>query len=187
MPIDTYDDLPRVIAHEAGHAVVAWASRSVPPPVAVRFYPLEGEASVQLASWPMSGLPGVYLEFTSVYLGGFAGETVALGGFQSLLKADFQSALEVTRLVRRIGKLPRRRGAMTPFRARLPWRMHGGMKRFLNDAFDLAVSRIETHRGAFEHLRGKLSRGYCVDGKVEFLADELDAWLGPRPFAVENP
>ena len=180
MTIDTFEDLPRVIAHEAGHAVVAWASPTIPAPAAVRFWPLEGEAHVQLASMPTSRLPTVYLEFAAVYLGGFAGETAAYGDFQKLLQGDFGNALEIAKLVRLLDKLPKRRRT-TPFRTRLPWGLHAGMKQFLCDAFELALRRVETHCETFERVRGHLSRGYCVDGRVEFLADELSAWLGPRP------
>jgi hypothetical protein len=178
---DVFEDVTRVIAHEAGHAVMAWSSPILPAPVAVRFWPLKDEAHVEFGGWPSPDLPGVHLEFAALFLAGFAGETVACGDFERLLMDDFGHVMEIVRLLRILDKLPRRRYRATPFRARLPHNLHRGAKTFLNDAFDLAMRRITEHHETFERLRAHLSRGYCVERRVEFLADELSTWLGPRP------
>ncbi len=183
MTIDCFEDINRVFAHEAGHAVVAWALPSVPTPTSIHFYPLQGEAQCGLTGWPKPACYEEYLAFTSVFLGGFAGESVMLGDFLRFLRHDFECALEIAKLVRRIGNLPRRRAGITPFRARLPWALHAGIKEFLNQAFDLAVRTLEAHRETHQRVYGQLSRGYCIDGKVEFPEDELASWLGPRPHA----
>ena len=177
-----FEDRNRVLAHEAGHAVVIWASPSFPPVTSITFYPAYERAQCTLPFYPEPrGVEG-YLEFASVFMGGCAGEMHALGGFDRVIGGDLAWGLAIAKVVRLMDKLPRgrRKGPPTHFRRTLPHGIHAGMKEFLNLAYDLALRRIETHAQAYARLRDKLIIGYAL-GRVEFQAEEIAEWLGPRP------
>jgi len=180
--IADFEDRNRVIAHEAGHAVVIWATPSFPPVTAINFYPAYERADCALPFYPEPRDVGGYLEFASVFMGGCAGEMHALGGFDRVVGSDMAWGLAVAGVVRLMDKLPRgrRKGPPTHFRRVLPHGLHAGMKEFLNLAYDLAIRRIETHHEAYGRLRDKLIIGYAL-GRVEFHAEEISEWLGPRP------
>jgi len=177
-----FADRARVIAHEAGHAVVAWASPSFPPVLAIRFYPAYEEAACEFPSFPKPNDTNGYLEFASVFMAGYAGERHRLGGFGHLVRGDLAWGLAVAKVVRLMGALPRarRKGPPTDFRKALPHGLHAGMKEFLNIAYDVAVRKIETHAEAYDRLHGRLAHGYA-QGRVDFPAVEVSEWLGPRP------
>ena len=104
-----FQDRERVIANEAGHAVVAWASPSFLPILAIRFYPAFEEAACQFPSFPEPRDVQGYLEFASVFMGGCAGEMHALGGFDRVVLSDLSWGIAVAKIVRLMGKLPRGR------------------------------------------------------------------------------
>ena len=181
MIVDNFVNLATVIAHEAGHAVTAWASPLISPPVAVRFFPLYGEAECEVEPLPDPASTTDCLEFASMFLGGAAGETVAFGGFGGIVGNDLLLALAMAAWVRKLlGAPKRRRAPRTAFTSKLPPEVHRELRPFLNQAYDLAVSRVTARKAAHDELRNLITRGYAA-GQIVWEAAELAACLGPKP------
>jgi hypothetical protein len=174
-----FADRGLVIAHETGHAVVAWSSPFIPAPKKIQFYPAAQEAETLVEPVPevISTLDA--LECAAFALGGAAGEAIALGGYGYLVAKDLDYACWAAQVARLMG-MRRKRWRTTPFIRSLPKEVWRELHWFLDHAYTTAVARIETHRGAYARLRDLLTRGYA-DGRIEFGTDEIAACLGPKP------
>lgn len=173
-----FQDRARVIAHETGHAIVAWSSPFVSVPQAVRFYPVKEEAEVEVIPLPEVTSTLDALEAAAFALAGAAGEALMLGAYERLVPRDLDLACTMAGIVYLWGMRPRRR--RTPFTRSLPRGTPPELHRFLDQAYERALERLMKHREAYDRLHGFLSRGY-LDGRIEFLAEELAECLGPKP------
>jgi hypothetical protein len=179
--LEGLERLLRVIAHEAGHAVAAWASPRLPAPSSIVFEPAKGEAWCTIEGWSFSpDSTDACLDAAAFFLGGAAGETVAYGRFEAIGGTDLRLALDMAGFHRTFAGAPRRRARRTDFVARLPRGVFRECHAFLDAAYGLAVARVERHRDRHEALRDSLKRGY-VAGTLAFDAAALSACLGPRP------
>lgn len=173
-----FQDRARVIAHETGHAIVAWSSPFVSVPQAVRFYPAHEEAEVEIVPLPEVTSTVDAVEVAAFALGGAAGEALMLGAYERLVPRDLDLACTMAGIVYLWGVRPRRR--RTPFTRSLPPGIPPELHRFLDEAYEHALGRLLAHRAAYDRLHGFLARGY-LDGRIEFLAEELADRLGPKP------
>ncbi|MEK7545716.1 MAG: hypothetical protein AAB554_01400 [Patescibacteria group bacterium] len=180
MLIDDFANVVVVIAHEAGHAVTAWASPMISPPMAIRFFPLYGGAECEVVSLPEPNSTTDCLEFASLFLGGIAGETAVFGGFNRLAGNDLSLALAMAVWVRKLRGAPKRRARRTYFLSKIHPSISRELHGFLDQSYDLAVSRVTAHKAAHDELRNLLARGYA-SGKIEWKEAELAACLGPKP------
>lgn len=177
-------DRARVIAHETGHAVAAWASPFIPAPEAIRLYPSLQEAETLVEPIPEVTSSLDALECAVFALGGAAGEAFALGDFERLVPKDLDYACWAAQVVRQMGIRLRRRRT-TPFMRRLPPVIWRELHVFIDHAYDLALKRIEAHAEAYGRLRDLLTRDY-LQGKLAWDAAELAGCLGPRKGAADG-
>lgn len=178
---DPLQNLVIMIAHEAGHAVAAWASPFCSALETIRFYPEKGEASCEILPCPNPTSIEDCLEFSTFYLGGIAGETVAYGGFEGLGGTDLRLSLRMMALIRRMSDRPRRVHLRTnAFLMKLPQEVFWEHRGWMNLAYDRAVDRIHEYREAHRRLRDLLTQGY-IKGQLDWRSAELAKCLGPRP------
>ena len=175
-----FSDRARVIAHEAGHAVVAWSSPFIPAPQEIRFYPSLEEAETWVEPIPDVTSSLDALECAAFALGGAAGEAMILGGYERLVVKDLDYACWAAQVARLMG-VKRRHWRKTPFILRLPREIWRELHWFLDQAYATALARLEAQRAPYDRLLDLLSREYA-GGRVEFGVDEISACLGPRPF-----
>lgn len=179
--LEGLERLLRVIAHEAGHAVAAWASPRLPPPSGIAFDPDKGEAACTIEGWDLTpDSTDACLDAAAFFLGGAAGETVAYGRFETIGGTDLDLALGVAKIHRSFAGAPRRRSRRTAFLAKLPRGVFSECRGFLDAAYDAAVARISRHGDRHAALRQRLRDGY-VAGTLDFGKDVLSDSLGPRP------
>lgn len=177
-----FQNLVVIIAHEAGHAVAAWASPFCSALDAIRFHPEKGEATCEILACPDPISIEDCIELSTYFLGGIAGETVAYGGFEELGGTDLRQSLKMTAIIRGTAVRPRRVHLRpNAFLAKLPKEIFSEHRAWMNRAYDLAVDRIKTHQEAHRRLRDLLTQGY-IKGQLEWRSAELAECLGPRPF-----
>ena len=180
-PVNRFTNLVTVIAHEAGHAVAAWASPTCPDLKSIRFFPDRNMAECDILPCPEPSSVEECLELAAYFLGGLAGETVAYGGFEKFTGTDLGKAIGMVAIIRRMTGRPRReRRRPNAFLTKLPKRVFSEHRGWLNRAYDLAVRRISTHEATHVRLRNLLTQGY-IKGQRAWDAQELSACLGPRP------
>ena len=173
-------DRARVVAHETGHAIVAWSSPFVSVPQAIRFFPAHEEAEVEIVPLPEVTSTLDALEVAAFALGGAAGEAHKLGAYERLVLRDLDTACLMAAIVYRWGMRRRRRLRVTPFMRTLPEGVWRELHWFVDKAYEHALGRLQTHQEAYDRLHGFLSHGY-LQGRIEFTAAELAQCLGPKP------
>ena len=183
----TSDEKRRVAVHEAGHAVVAWASSDAEPPRRISILP-RGRALGATEQAPGSdrhlATRGELDTKLTVLLGGFAAELAVLGEVSSGSEQDLREATALaTEMVSRYG-MSDALGPMWLDRSEGPWsRPSDAMIHAIEDqarellaaAHRRAVTLVEKHRPTLDRLADRL-----VDQET-LEHDELAQTLGARP------
>lgn len=173
-------DFERIAAHEAGHAVAAWASPRCPAPCLITFDAALGGPSCGIDPWKTPSSAADCLDLAAFFLGGMAGEAVALGDFSAPGGTDLSLALQAAGRYRAMTGAPRRRVPRTPFVLALPSGVFIELRGFLDHAYETAFRRIRRHADGHARLRKLLTEG-CASGKLSYDASDIARCLGPRP------
>ena len=182
---DLSQKLPRILTHEAGHAIVAWQSPLILKVQRVLVDPGRRRADCKLHFRDYRS-PSDHLERAVIAMGGMAAEELRLGGFLAYISAqDLDVATRSAYNARHLGMSWRRRPRPTAFYAQVQRYVPRDCQAFVEHAFALARRRLESRRDDLESLYEELQRNRRF-GRTVLSGFRLKTILGRRPEAVRE-